>query len=220
VQLRDRKTGKTIVYSSTAEALTPAQIAKLPRRVMDCVDCHNRPTHIYEPPDRAVDAQLLAGSIDRSLPFIKQKSVELLTKEYASTEQAVAAIGRDLDAYYRADHAAIYAAKSDSVKRASHTLQELFKSTVFPDMKVDWRTHPDNRGHFYFPGCFRCHDNQHKSADGKVITKSCDLCHSVVGQKEDATVMADTPDAGFTHPVDLGDMTEVNCSDCHTGAPM
>jgi hypothetical protein len=220
VRLRDRKTGKITDFSAETDPLTPQQIATMPRRVMDCVDCHNRPTHIYEPPDRAIDSQMLAGTIDRSLPFVKLKSVELLTAEYTSTDQAVAAIAKGLDDYYRTDHPDVYAAKSASVKRSAQTLQQVFRTTIFPEMKVDWRTHLDNRGHFYSPGCFRCHDNKHKSADGKVISKACDLCHSVVGQKEDATIMADTPDAGFTHPVDLGDMTEVNCSDCHTGAPM
>ena len=84
-------------------------------------------------------------------------------------------------------------------------------------MKVDWRTHPNNIGHLYFPGCFRCHDGNHVSAEGKVIPKECDTCHTVLGQMENAVNIASVPGLAFKHPVDLGDMTAVNCADCHTG---
>jgi len=220
VQLRNRQTGKVTEYVAEGAALTPAQIATMPRRVMDCVDCHNRPTHIYEPPDRAVDGQLLAGTIDRSLPFVKQKAVEVLSKEYPSTPAALASIAKELDTYYRTDHGAVHAAQKASIDRSIRSVQEIYRTNIFPEMKVDWKTHPDNRGHFYSAGCFRCHDNLHKSADGKVISKSCDLCHSVVGQKEGGTVMIDTTGNPFTHPVDLGDLIDVTCSDCHTGSTM
>jgi hypothetical protein len=220
VQLRNRQTGKITVYTAETDPLKPAQVATMPRRVMDCVDCHNRPTHIYESPDRSVDTQLLAGTIDRSLPFIKQKAVEVLSKEYASTPAAIASIAKELDAYYQTEHAGIHKVKKANIDRSITSVQQIFRSNIFPEMKVDWRTHPDNRGHFISAGCFRCHDNQHKSADGKVIGKSCDLCHTVVGQKEGSTLMVDTPGAPFTHPVDLGDMIDVNCSDCHTGSTM
>ena len=54
-------------------------------------------------------------------------------------------------------------------------------------MKVDWRTHPNNIGHFHTPGCFRCHDGQHVGADGKVIPKGCNTCHTVQAQLESGT---------------------------------
>jgi hypothetical protein len=220
VQLRDRQTGRVTEYMAKEEPLTPAQLATLPRRVMDCVDCHNRPTHIYVPPDRAVDEQLLSRRIDPALPFIKMKAVEVLSKTYASTPQAIAGIGKEMHGFYRKDHPDVYASKRAAIDQAVANVQELFRTSVFPEMKVDWRTHPDNRGHFYFQGCFRCHDNQHVSKDGTVISKDCKICHSVVGQKEGTTLMVETPDAGFTHPVDLGDLIDVTCNECHTGAPM
>jgi len=84
-------------------------------------------------------------------------------------------------------------------------------------MKLNWQTHPNNLGHFYFSGCFRCHDGQHASADGKVISKECNTCHTVLGQEESGVSITAAPKLSFQHPVDLGDMTAVNCSDCHTG---
>jgi hypothetical protein len=220
VQTRDRATGKVTEYAVKEEPLSQAQVSTMPRRVMDCVDCHNRPTHIYLPPDRSVDAQLLAGRIDRTLPFIKAKAVEVMSKPYTTTAQGVAAIAKELDAFYRTDHPAIYNAKKASITSSIAAVQELFTTSIFPEMKTDWRAHPDNRGHFYTPGCFRCHDNQHVSKDGKVLSKSCDLCHTVLDQKEGTTLMVQMRDTGFTHPVDIGDLKDVSCNDCHTGSSM
>ena len=220
IRVRNRQTGQITDYLEEGAELTPAQIAAMPQRVMDCIDCHNRPTHIYMPPDRAVDEQLLAGAIDPTLPYIKQKSVEVLSAEYKSTPEAVAAIGKTLEEFYKTDYPDVYNAKKASVTRSIGAVQNTFRSSIFPEMKVDWRTHPDNRGHFYYQGCFRCHDNKHKSKDGKVISKQCDLCHTLVGQKEGATLMVQAPDTPFTHPVDIGDMAEATCTDCHTGGAM
>ena len=84
-------------------------------------------------------------------------------------------------------------------------------------MKLNWQTHPNNLGHFYFNGCFRCHDGLHVSPEGKVISKDCNICHTLSGQEEGGVSMAAVPELSFQHPVDLGDLTQVNCSDCHTG---
>jgi hypothetical protein len=85
-------------------------------------------------------------------------------------------------------------------------------------MKTDWRSHPDNVGHLYSPGCFRCHDGQHMSPEGKVIPKDCNSCHTIQAQLEGAaTLPAPAPPTSFSHPVDIGDLTQVNCSDCHSG---
>ena len=212
VQIRDRKTGRVTVYKSEESKLTDAQIATAARRTMDCVDCHNRPTHIYRSPDRAVDAALNAGRLDRTLPFIKQQAVAVLAKDYASTDAAVKAIAADLPAWYRENQSAAFAAKKKSIDTAVASLQQIFKTSRFPEMRVDWRTHPDNVGHMLSLGCFRCHDDQHVSKDGKRISKDCTICHTVLTEGN-AT-------AAFEHPIDLGDLRGVNCADCHTGGGM
>ena len=97
-------------------------------------------------------------------------------------------------------------------------LQHIYQFTIFPYMKVDWRTHPNNIGHFYTPGCFRCHDGQHVSADGKVIPKDCNVCHTLLSQSESGVpMMRQEKGVPFQHSVDIGDLTQVTCSDCHTG---
>lgn len=219
VELRDRS-GRVTEYRREGSELTPQQIATMPRRVMDCVDCHNRPTHIYQPPDRSVDRALLANRINRTLPYIKQQGVTALTKDYSSTDAAMKAIKTDLDTYYQENYPDLYQSRRADVLRAIQELQAIFRTTRFPEMKVDWRTHPDNVGHFYFAGCFRCHDDQMVSSDGKKITKACEVCHTVLGQAEAGVAMISAPQTAFEHPIDIGDLRDAACTDCHTGGEM
>jgi len=212
IRTKNRQTGQTTEYWAKDSKLNPQSLESSPKRVMDCIDCHNRPTHIYVPPDRAVDTAMVAGRIDPALPYIKQQAVDALTKDYKSTPEAVQSIDKVLREYYSSKYAAVYGAKRAAVERAIATAQQIFQTIRFPEMNVDWRTHPDNIGHFYFTGCFRCHDNQHVSSDGKVISNDCHICHEVLSSTEAATT--------FEHPVDIGDLREVKCGDCHTGSSM
>ena len=211
VRIKDSN-GRVTEYKVEDSKLTEAQIATAPKRRMDCVDCHNRPTHIYRSPDRAVDSALLSGKIDRSLPFIKQQAVAVLAADYKSTDAAVSAIAKTLPAFYAKSYPEAYKAKSAQIGGAVASLQQIFKATRFPEMRVDWRTHPDNLGHFASMGCFRCHDDQHVSKDGKRISKDCQICHTVLAENN--------ANAPFEHPMDIGDLRALNCADCHTGGGM
>src|SRR5208337_1636109 len=92
--------GRITEYLAKDSPPTKEQMAKGTRHRMDCIDCHNRPTHIYVPPDRAVDDSLLAGRLDASLPFLKQQAVEVLTKTYSTTDAAMEGIATDLHRFY------------------------------------------------------------------------------------------------------------------------
>jgi len=212
VRVKDRN-GVVTEYKAADSKLTDAQIATSPTRRMDCVDCHNRPTHIYRSPDRAVDTALLSGKVDRTLPFIKQQAVTVLAADYPTTDAGVKAIARDLPAYYQKTYPDIYKTKRPQIEGAVASLQQIFQGIRFPEMRVDWRTHPDNLGHFASMGCFRCHDDNHVSKDGKKISKDCQICHTVLPDTNSTT-------AAFEHPVDIGDLRGVNCADCHTGGGM
>jgi nitrate/TMAO reductase-like tetraheme cytochrome c subunit len=206
------------VTEYTANGADPAAIAKLEQRRMDCIDCHNRPTHVYTPPDRAVDQAMAANRINSKLPFAKQQSVQILTAEYKTNSQAMAAIAQQIPAYYKEKYPQLAEAHSGDIQNMVMELQRIFRENIFPEMKVDWRTHADNVGHYYFNGCFRCHDGNHTSKDGKVITKDCNSCHTVLGQEEGVTPSSVVNTAmSFKHPIELGDLTAVNCSDCHNG---
>src|ERR1043166_4131633 len=220
VRMRNRKTGQVEEYWAKDSKFKPERLKTMQVRTMDCIDCHNRPTHIYVPPDRSIDRALLAGRIDRSLPYVKQQAVQALSADYKTTEQAVAAIATTMRAYYQKSYPAVWTGRRAAVEQAVATTQDIFTKTRFPEMNVDWRTHPDNIGHFYFTGCFRCHDDQHVSKGGKAITKDCHACHDVLSEQSGGSVMLREPKNEFQHPVDIGDLRSMTCADCHTGKPM
>ncbi|MDT7778550.1 MAG: hypothetical protein QOC99_1062 [Acidobacteriota bacterium] len=194
--------------------LTPEQIASKEARRMDCVDCHNRPTHVYVPPDRAVNDSLTAGKIDQSLPFIKRQAVEVLSANYSTNDEAVAAIASGLEGFYRQNYPEVYAQKGDLLRGAVVEVQRIYQTYFFPEMKTDWKSHPDNISHFYYQGCFRCHDGQHKSDDGRSIRNECNICHTVLDQTEGGRKI-EVEDGKFRHPVNLGDLSGMSCTACH-----
>ena len=153
-------------------------------RVMDCMDCHNRPTHTFQLPEQALDEALSSGRMDASLPFLKKKAVELLKQPYATQAAATEALGRLLPAYYQQEHPKVWEQQREPVEQASQVIQEIYRRNVFPEMKVDWKTYPNNIGHEAFPGCFRCHDGNHTSKEGKTITQECNTCHLLLAVEE------------------------------------
>jgi hypothetical protein len=152
-------------------------------RTMDCIDCHNRPSHIYREPQQELDQALLEGRIDRTLPYIKREGLRLLTEaKYESHEAARAGLAKDLKAFYAANYPDL--ADSPAVEQAGKALGDAYAWNVFPKMKVTWNTYPNHIGHKQSPGCFRCHDNKHKTADGGKIGKKCSTCHEIVADEE------------------------------------
>ncbi len=209
--------GRVTEYFAKDSSLSKAQLESMPPHRMDCVDCHNRPTHIYVPPDQAVDTSMTARRIDVSLPFIKATSVSALTASYKTSDEAMAGIATQVHQFYSAKYPDLEKSKSAEIRDAISELQRIYRSTTFPEMKLDWKTHNNNIGHLYFPGCFRCHDGQHVSPEGKVIPKQCDTCHTVLSEEEGTATPLTAEGKPFQHPVDLGDLTAVTCSDCHSG---
>jgi nitrate/TMAO reductase-like tetraheme cytochrome c subunit len=207
--------GRETDYFAKDSSLTKEQIAKAEKHRMDCVDCHNRPTHIYVPPDLSVDNSLLAKRLDVSLPFLKQQAVAALITNYDTTDAAMKGIAKSIESFYETKYPLVAHGKELEIRAAVDELQKIYRNTIFPEMKVNWQTHPNNIGHYYFNGCFRCHDGQHVSADGKAVSKDCQTCHSVLSQQEGGVSTASVKEVPFQHPIDLGDMTQVNCSDCH-----
>ena len=216
VRMEDNK-GNVVEFASKDTPLTQEQIDKSDKRKMDCIDCHNRPSHIYTPPDISVDRSLVAGSIDPSLPFIKAQGIDALVGEYKTQDEGLKAIGEKIPKYYQEKYPQIASAKADKISAAVAELQRIYSTTMFPSMKVNWKTHPNNIGHMYYPGCFRCHDGNHVSKDGRVISKDCNACHTLLDQEEGTSHLSQMQAQQFKHPVDIGDLTAVNCADCHTG---
>jgi hypothetical protein len=177
VRLKDRF-GSVREYF--AEGVTPEQLAKGERRRMDCMDCHNRPAHPMAPTaERAVNTAMALGEIPKTLPFIRREAVKALKVSYPTQNAAGDGISRELREFYRTQYQAVYMARRQDVEKAAGAAKNVYRRNVFPEMNVQFGTYPNNIGHMDFPGCFRCHDENHKTKDGKAISQDCDTCHHI-----------------------------------------
>jgi hypothetical protein len=176
--------GKTVVYASTEVKTTPEQLARGERRKMDCMDCHNRPTHTFQMPERAVDEALSQNWISTSLPYIKRQAVAALRASYPDRAAAAERIPRALVDYYRTKHPETYQNHRAQVEAAAAKVAAIYQRNIFPEMRITWGTYPNNIGHEDFLGCFRCHDGKHKSSDGRVISDDCSACHEILAMEE------------------------------------
>jgi nitrate/TMAO reductase-like tetraheme cytochrome c subunit len=154
------------------------------RRVMDCIDCHNRAAHTMQTAEDALNRAMEQGAISPELPWVHKKGLELLKANYATEGEARDKIPTQLTQFYRDEHPDVLAAHPDLVKAAGQGLVYVFTTNVFPDMKVTWGTHPNHIGHMSYPGCFRCHDGDHVAKDGKSITQDCAACHNLLAVDE------------------------------------
>ncbi len=170
--------GSVTEYVDAESDLDTSAVAPNSLKTVDCMTCHNRITHVVPMPDQAVDSAIARGVISSDIPNLRKKGVEALTREYLDKDEALAGIA-ELEGYYEQTYPDFYSQSQDEVEAAVAELQRIYSASVFEDQKVDWTTHPDNLGHIYFPGCFRCHDGKHLSAENEAIRLECNLCHSV-----------------------------------------
>ncbi|HEY5983712.1 MAG TPA: NapC/NirT family cytochrome c [Anaerolineales bacterium] len=170
--------GSTTDYVDVESGVDPAKIDRSQLKEMDCITCHNRITHLIHQPEESMDNAMSIGVISPDIPEIRARGVEVLRAGYASHDEAMKNI-QSLDAYYQTHYSGFYGANTKKVKDAIAALQEIYSTSVFPDQKVDWNTHPSNVGHFDSAGCFRCHDGKHLDKNQSAIRLECNLCHSI-----------------------------------------
>lgn len=208
--------GKITEYFSTEKPPSAEALAKGKKRVLDCTDCHNKPTHIYYSPGEEMDHNFVSGTIDRSIPYIKKVAVELLEKRYNSREEAHKGLENGIRDYYSKHYPELVKLKGEKLEQAITQIKAIYSRNYFPKMKVSWNSYPNHLGHFYGPGCFRCHDGRHQSKDGRVISRDCTLCHDILRQVQENIKAGDRP-GYFVHPVDIGDdLYTTNCHECHS----
>jgi len=210
--------GSTDEYVSQDSRLTPAQRAQLPLHIMDCMDCHNRPTHVYPAPEGATDIAMASGLISPKLPWIKKLAVDALVKEHPDRDQAEQTIRDEIFAFYAKNFPEVKAAHAAEIEQAVKTIATIYLRSVFPKMKVDWRTYGSNIGHRNWPGCFRCHDGKHVNSSGKVLTTECATCHTSPQRGALAPIGAQMPASAPSnwHPWELkGKHAAMLCNRCH-----
>jgi hypothetical protein len=187
--------GKTTEFLSGDAKPTKEQLDRAEHRVMDCLDCHNRPAHVAELPENAVDKQMSIGRISPDLPYIRKKAVEVLKVNYSTREVAEQSITREITKFYQSNYPEIDGTRGAAVKQAAQEVANIYLRNIFPDMRVTWGTHPNNLGHTDSLGCFRCHDGGHTSADGQTITNDCSACHQIIASGENKPKIL--PDLGM-----------------------
>ncbi len=184
--------GKTVEYVSTDIKVSKQELEKGEQRTMDCIDCHNRPTHAFELPANAVDLRISRGLISPELPYIHKKALEFLKADYPDRDIAQKQIVEGIENFYRTSYPDVYASKRALVEQSAVNVAKIYLRNIFPDMKMSWGVHPNNLGHNDFPGCFRCHDGSHTSADGRTISNDCTACHNLLAvQEENPKILVD-----------------------------
>jgi len=154
------------------------------KRVMDCLDCHNRAAHSFDTPEKALNRAMLRGLVDSSLPFAHKEGLALIKAEYASQAEADSKITSGFRDFYRTQHADVWNQKQSQIEQSAKALSAVYDRNVFPNMKLTWGTHPNNLGHNDYPGCFRCHDGSHNTKEGKSIDNDCSTCHNLLAVDE------------------------------------
>lgn len=219
VKYTNTKTGESYVYLDNEVDISQQQLDSLETRTMDCLDCHNRPSHNYNTPQNFVDKSIHSGKISETLPGIKMLAMQALYAEYSTKDSAFMAINSTINDYYASDYPEIMEKRKKDIDDAISEIQNGYANNIFPFMKADWRAYPNNLGHMESDGCYRCHNDRHATETGKVISKDCTLCHNFKAQgTKDSLEYANTRlSLEFKHPVDIGDAWQTElCSMCHS----
>lgn len=221
VRVTDRRTGEERVFRSGSGTPSPKESVSAISRLMDCMDCHNRPSHNFHSPDYEINRELSLGHIDSSLPEIKKVAAQAMTTHYRSDAEAIQGIETAINDFYRTTYPDVYSSKRGAIGKAVAATQAAFQKNIFPLMKAQWSDYPNNIGHFIFPGCMRCHDGKHKGEGGSSIPHDCHTCHIILEQGISGPLETLNLDRGleFRHPVDIGSAwKETGCPECHKNA--
>jgi nitrate/TMAO reductase-like tetraheme cytochrome c subunit len=216
VKYTNLKTGEETIYHDENSPLEnpDQQLA----RTMDCLDCHNRPSHDYRSPRYYFDNALTAGYIPKDLPDIKIASMEVLRQDYPDKDSAFKGIEAGIKEYYEIMYEEIYDTNMATIEKSIEKIQEEYALNVFPAMNVNWKEYPNHLGHLESNGCYRCHNDTFKSDNGRIISRDCNLCHSIVqqGTPGNMELAIENGALEFKHPINIkGKWETVFCAECH-----
>ncbi len=214
--------GTTEIFRSIFNPVSEEELNELSEeeiRVLDCMDCHNRPSHQYLSPRRAMDYGLEVNLLPRELPYLKREGTNVLATEYATEEEAHAAIETGLTEFYQENYPELNGSSQEDITQAVAGVQQQYSQHFFPSMKANWSAYPTHIGHQEFAGCYRCHNGMMETDEGEIIRNDCDLCHTILSQGPNADIADSGIDPGeFKHPEDIYEAwREMACSECHTG---
>lgn len=178
--------GDEVTRWENPDALVPEGHELPEPRAMDCIDCHNRATHVYQIPEDVVDELMAAKVIDRSVPWIKAASVEALRATVPTGESPEAVIAASLRGYYQRKDPEVLTRHMRGLDVAAAYLAAAHERNVHPGMKVDWGAYPSHIGHRQdHNGCSRCHGADLVNDQGESIDDDCTLCHSMLSYESE-----------------------------------
>ncbi len=219
VKYTNTKTGESEIFTDIENPLTPEELDSLETRVMDCLDCHNRPSHDYRVPQNFIDKSMAEGRISKTLPSIKLIAMMALNQDYPTKDSAFVVIKSQVFEYYESVEPEVLETRKEEVEQSIAEIQDDYANNIFPEMNASWKNYPNNIGHMESDGCFRCHNDRHTSESGKVISKDCNLCHNILAQgtPDNMEYSNSFEPLEFKHPVDIDEewRTE-SCSTCHS----
>jgi len=219
VKYTNNNTGEIKIY--TTEEKQVNQIPENDFHKMDCMDCHNRPSHNYKPPAFFVNEAMTSGSIPKDLPEIKNLSMEICNEQIFDSDSAKEFIQKSILGFYDSEYPEILETDNEKIQQAITGLNDIYFKNIFPEMNVRWDAYPNHIGHLEFDGCFRCHNDNLTNEQGDTITKDCNLCHTIIAQgMDDEMQFAQTGETlPFLHPGDIeeDEWQEALCTECHTG---
>jgi nitrate/TMAO reductase-like tetraheme cytochrome c subunit len=218
VKYTNRETGAVTVYRNPDIEISDSTIAASAARTMDCIDCHNRPSHKYTSPPVYFDKAMLTNEVSQDIPFIKRTAMGILKNTFTDKDTALMEIKDGITDFYKSDFGDFFKKNYAKIDQSVVSLQKAYSENSFPGMKVTYDVYPDHIGHLESDGCFRCHNDSFISDNGRKITRDCNLCHTIIGQgKQDLMQFTNIRDTlEFQHPVDIGTIwKEANCSECH-----
>lgn len=218
VKYTDLKTGKVKIFMDEENPVDKKAMDSLEHRTMDCMDCHNRPSHKYLSAPNFIDNAMVSGKIPADIPFIKMAAMEALKVSYSTKDTAHMEIKKVILAYYKDEQPEAYAKNTQRINKAIPAILAEYDKNVFPFMQVEATRYLDHIGHLESDGCFRCHSDRHKTVTGEKISRNCDLCHSILAQgptgKVQTVSLGNTME--FVHPTEIrGKWKTAFCSECH-----
>ncbi|RXQ96479.1 cytochrome C [Ancylomarina salipaludis] len=218
VKYTNLTTGKVKLYIEPENQLSQKEIDSLETRTMDCLDCHNRPSHDYQNPQNFIDELISSGEISKELPDAKVMSMDILNQDYPTTDSAMIAIKAQVLEYYGLMYPEVLDSCKTKIEKAITAIQNGYKSNIFPEMGVTWKAYPNHLGHLETNGCFRCHNDKHVTAEGEKISRDCNLCHDIISQGKTGEMEMSTLQTPleFKHPINIDEQWKTQlCSECH-----
>jgi len=218
IKKTNKKTGAAIIYKDDEVKVNYDSLNKAESRNMDCMDCHNRPSHEFMTPSKYVNYLFASKKIPVSIPWLKSASMDALKVPYNKTDAAIEGIKSSILGFYKEKYPKVYKKSYQEVSNAIAEIERLYLLNTFPEMNVNFSKFPRHIGHLETNGCFRCHNGRYKSSTGVVISKDCNLCHTIIGQGKQDSIKYSGVNSSleFIHPIDIGEAwKDMNCMDCH-----